>query len=67
MKIEWTEPALMDLENIRDYIKKDSEYYATRFVERIIEVVERLEKFPVSWTCACYYAFFLKLLRRRSA
>ncbi|HHT9155105.1 MAG TPA: type II toxin-antitoxin system RelE/ParE family toxin [Candidatus Tripitaka sp. YC43] len=46
MKIEWTEPALSDLESIRDYIKKDSEYYATRFVERIITAVETLEKFP---------------------
>ncbi|TSA54149.1 MAG: type II toxin-antitoxin system RelE/ParE family toxin [Planctomycetaceae bacterium] len=46
MKIEWTEPALLDLQNIRDYIRRDSEYYATRFVERIIEVVENLKKFP---------------------
>ena len=46
MKLEWTEPALSDLESIRDYIKKDSEYYANRFVERIIEAVESLEKFP---------------------
>lgn len=46
MKIEWTEPALSDLESIREYIRKDSEYYATRFVERIIEAVQRLEKFP---------------------
>lgn len=46
MKIEWTEPSLSDLEGIRDYIKKDSEYYATRFVERIIKAVETLEKFP---------------------
>jgi toxin ParE1/3/4 len=28
------------------YIRKDSEYYANRFVERIIEAVESLEKFP---------------------
>ena len=46
MKLEWTEPALSDLESIRDYIMKDSEYYANRFVERIIEAVESLEKFP---------------------
>lgn len=46
MKIEWTEPALSDLESIRDYIRRDSEYYATRFIERIIEIVEDLEKFP---------------------
>jgi addiction module RelE/StbE family toxin len=46
MKIEWTEPAVTDLETIRDYIKKDSNYYAIRFVERIIEAVESLERFP---------------------
>jgi len=47
MKIEWTEPALVDLESIWDYIKRDSEYYATQFVERIIDAVGSLESFPV--------------------
>jgi toxin ParE1/3/4 len=46
MMLVWTEPALSDLECIRDYIKRDSEYYADRFVERIIEAVEGLKKFP---------------------
>ena len=46
MKIEWTEPAISDLEGIRDYIGKDSEYYASRFIGRIIEAVERLVYFP---------------------
>ena len=46
MKLEWTEPALSDLESIRVYIRKDSEYYANRFVERIIEAEESLKKFP---------------------
>ena len=46
MRILWTEPSLQDLESIRDYIKRDSEYYASLFIERIIEVVERLETFP---------------------
>lgn len=46
MKIEWTKPAELDLENIRDYIKKDSEYYAERTVEKIIIAVEKLGKFP---------------------
>lgn len=51
MKIEWTRPALLDLESIRDYIRRDSEYYATRFVEKIIEAVESLEKFPKMGRC----------------
>ena len=38
MRLEWTEPAVADLENIRDYIKKDSEHYAARFVEKVIEI-----------------------------
>ena len=46
MKIEWTEPATFDMDSIRNYIAKDSEYYATRFVERIIKGVEKLKKFP---------------------
>jgi len=46
MKIEWTEPSLLDLESIRDYIRRDSEYYASRFVEKVIEAVETLKKFP---------------------
>ena len=46
MKIEWTEPAISDLEGIRDYIGRDSEYYASRFTGRIIEAVERLAYFP---------------------
>src|SRR3972149_10826995 len=46
MKIEWTEPALLDLESIRDYIGHNSEYYATRFIGRIIEAAESLERFP---------------------
>ncbi len=46
MNIEWTEPALADIENIRDYIKKDSEHYATLFIEKIIAAVESLEACP---------------------
>jgi len=48
MKIEWTEPAAADLENIRDYIAKDSRFYALRFVERVFEILEKLIVFPNS-------------------
>lgn len=44
MRIEWTEPAL--LESIRDFIKRNSEKYAARFVEKIIAAAESLEKLP---------------------
>jgi len=46
MRIEWTDPAIADLAAIRDYIARDSEQYATRFVGRIIEAVEKLTSFP---------------------
>ncbi len=46
MKIAWTETAFSDLKSIRDYIARDSDYYATRFIERIIEAVEDLKRFP---------------------
>ena len=47
MKLEWTEPSLLDMENLRDYIAKDSEYYAARFIARIIEAAETLPQFPL--------------------
>jgi len=46
MKLDWTEPAVLDLESIRDYITKDSAYYAARFVARIIEAAETLPNHP---------------------
>jgi plasmid stabilization system protein ParE len=46
MKLVWTEPAVIDLESIRDYISKDSEYYASLFIERIIIAVEKIALFP---------------------
>ena len=47
MKLEWAEPAVLDLESIRDYIAKDSEYYAARFVARITEAAETLPNHPL--------------------
>jgi len=46
MKLVWTEPAILDLENIRDYITKDSANYAARFVARIIDAAETLPNQP---------------------
>lgn len=46
MKLEWTEPAVLDLESIKAYIAKDSVYYAERFVARIIEAAETLPYQP---------------------
>jgi len=41
-QVEWTDPALDDMEVIRNYIAKDSPYYARRFIERIFEAAEAL-------------------------
>ncbi len=46
MKIQWAEPAVLDLESIRDYIARDSEYYAAEFVGRILNAVENLSVLP---------------------
>lgn len=47
-RLEWTEPAIADLENIQDYIARDSVEYADALIERLILSVERLESFPDS-------------------
>lgn len=46
MKIVWTEPAVEDLRELHAYIVRDSEMYASGFVERIILVAERLVDHP---------------------
>ena len=48
MKIVWSKSAVSDLEAIRDYIARDSEYYAARFVGRIVETAGSLRRFPES-------------------
>jgi toxin ParE1/3/4 len=46
MKVQWTVPAVDDLGSIRDYIARDSDFYAARFVEKILDTVELLMDFP---------------------
>ena len=52
MRISWADPAQVDLENIREYISKDSEYYALQLIEKIFEAVENLQTFGVSQMAA---------------
>jgi addiction module RelE/StbE family toxin len=47
-RLEWTEPAVADLENIQNYIARDSAEYADALIERLILSVDRLESFPES-------------------
>ena len=46
MKIVWSERALTDLREIKDWIAADSPCYTLRMVERIILQVELLETMP---------------------
>ena len=46
MRIEWTGTALEDLEAIRDYIGKDSRYYARRYITRLFEAAGKRKDFP---------------------
>jgi addiction module RelE/StbE family toxin len=45
-RLVWTEPALADLEAIHDFIAKDSEYYASSFLQELIGQAEKLLIFP---------------------
>ena len=46
MKIVWADPAVEDLRNLHSYIAKDSNEYASSFVEKIILSVDKLADFP---------------------
>ena len=47
-KVIWTEPALTDVQEIIEYISKDSPIYAERVGVHVIEAPRRLELFPFS-------------------
>jgi plasmid stabilization system protein ParE len=46
MKLIWTDPSIEDLRAVRDYIGRDSDYYAAALVEQVVLSVERLLRFP---------------------
>ena len=47
-KITWTEKASRNLHDIYEYISRDSEIYAARFVKSLIKAPKRLEDMPYS-------------------
>jgi len=47
-QIIWTEPALLDLESIAEYIALDKPSAASQLVKKVFSTVERLEQFPES-------------------
>ena len=47
-QIIWTEPALLDLESIAEYIAIDKPGAASRLVKKVFSTTGRLEQFPES-------------------
>jgi toxin ParE1/3/4 len=47
MKLDWSEPALDDLDDVVRYISKDSSYYAREFAERVFAATDQLADFPL--------------------
>jgi len=47
-QIIWTEPALLDLNEIAEYIALDKPEAASHFVQTVFSKTERLEEFPKS-------------------
>lgn len=48
VKVIWTDLAVSDLKAIHDYISLDSKAYADKFISKVIDRVDQLEKFPKS-------------------
>lgn len=47
-RLEWTDPAVADLENIQDYVARDSPEYAESLIERLITSVDKLARFRLA-------------------
>lgn len=47
-KIRWSPRAVSNLEEICDYIARDSEYYARLFAKRIFSIVKGIPEFSMS-------------------
>ena len=48
LPIKWSPEAVEDLEQIVEYIEKDSEYYATAVVSETLNIVQKIEEYPLS-------------------
>lgn len=46
MRIRWSDVARDDVLALREYIARDSPFYARRFTERLVESVRTLRDFP---------------------
>lgn len=45
-QVEWSPEAARDIEEIKDYIRRDSEFYAYVVAEKIIGLGRKIERFP---------------------
>lgn len=48
MRIVWTDPAVADLDNIHEYISRDSTVYTDSVLSEIFDAVDHLEKYSQS-------------------
>ncbi len=48
MRVEWSDYASDDLDELVRYISRDSEIYARLFAERVVLTTQRLKDFPES-------------------
>ncbi|TDY03769.1 type II toxin-antitoxin system RelE/ParE family toxin [Thiohalophilus thiocyanatoxydans] len=48
MRVEWSDFASDDLDDLVRYISRDSAYYARRFAEKVVLATRRLRDFPES-------------------
>ena len=47
-QVRWSPRAASDLEEICEYIARDSEHYASLFAARVVATVRRIQRFPES-------------------
>ena len=48
MRVEWSDLARDDLDELVRYISRDSAYYARRFGQKVVLATRRLQEFPES-------------------
>lgn len=48
MRVDWSDPARDDLDDLVGYISRDSAFYAQAFAKRVVQATRRLRDFPHS-------------------
>lgn len=47
-QVKWSPRAISNLEDICNYIARDSDFYASLFAKRVIDIVQNISQFPRS-------------------